>query len=533
MPPNCGVSGGFADLGDWKTSSISTGLDNVPSSIWTQTTGAVCVWKPKIDVPGKVRISFFRMRMKDEKNDPNLKIEIRCGGKIETRFVDCNDGVTGWTELGEFPFEGKGEEIINVVKMTPGCVSRTGPFLLELVDPAFQGEATSRIRVMPAREEIDMTVFEPKKIFGDLLDRPEGRDIITLINREITPGTEGDRFFPDRAITGRDFAALMEAVLRERGFLSPADEIVSKKEITADEAAGFLCRCLDAMKRNVPWLDRRCPKTASPTERMKAAGIFSLTLPPTLPTGPLRRIDAFVMAKRFLQTFVLAGPPVDADWELTFEENFDGNRLNLDVWASQNGPSGHILSSRWIENVSVENGLCKLTARKETRAGQDWTAGSIWVKPEVFKQAYGYWECRYRYGNATGLNNSFWMYLHGHLEIDINEGHWPNEVNTNLHWWEKVGDKTVRKTQHEAIPVPENLAEDFHTYACLWNETEIVYFFDGREIGKRKPSRGVHAPVTPILSLAVIAWAGPVTDDAHGKSMDVDWVRVYKIRQKP
>ena len=63
-------------------------------------------------------------------------------------------------------------------------------------------------------------------------------------------------------------------------------------------------------------------------------------------------------------------PP--GSWTLVFEETFDGTNADLDAsWDFQNGPSGHILSSRWRENVDVADGILKLQARKESRAGQD------------------------------------------------------------------------------------------------------------------------------------------------------------------
>ncbi|MGL4593373.1 MAG: glycoside hydrolase family 16 protein [Thermoguttaceae bacterium] len=234
----------------------------------------------------------------------------------------------------------------------------------------------------------------------------------------------------------------------------------------------------------------------------------------------------------FWSTISSAEPPENTgQWELAFEENFDGDSLDWKIWDCQNGPNSHILSSRWKENVSVSNGLCHLTARKEKRGGQDWTAASIWVRKEHFEQAFGYWEARYKYAPATGLNQSFWMIRPG-FEIDINEGHWKGEkhekceINTNLHYLE--GE--AKKTDSKAIPVDADLSAEFHTFACLWTPEEIVYYFDGKEI-RRIPTRNAQLPVTPILSLAVFKWAGPVTDEIDGKSMDIDWVRVYRNKK--
>jgi hypothetical protein len=125
-------------------------------------------------------------------------------------------------------------------------------------------------------------------------------------------------------------------------------------------------------------------------------------------------------------------------WELAWSDEFDYPDAELDkAWQSQNGPSGHTLCSRWRENAVVTNGTLRLVNRKEKRGGQEWTSGNVWTR-QAFQ--YGYFECRYRYAAAEGCNNSFWLMPAGkvpagmkHFEIDINEGHYPNEVSSNIH----------------------------------------------------------------------------------------------------
>jgi beta-glucanase (GH16 family) len=125
-------------------------------------------------------------------------------------------------------------------------------------------------------------------------------------------------------------------------------------------------------------------------------------------------------------------------WKLTWSDEFDyPNPMLEERWVSQNSGSTHILSSRWRENADVSNGTLKLINKKETRGGNDWTSGNIWTKQQF---QYGYYECRYRYAAAEATNNSFWIMTQGKqpegkkiFEIDINEGHYPNEVNTNIH----------------------------------------------------------------------------------------------------
>jgi beta-glucanase (GH16 family) len=148
---------------------------------------------------------------------------------------------------------------------------------------------------------------------------------------------------------------------------------------------------------------------------------------PTQDTIPIQTVESIDLSK----------------WELQWSDEFDYIDAQLDKnWNSQNGPSGHILCSRWRENAVVDNGVLQLVNKKEESGGQSWTSGNIWTKKK-FK--YGYFECRYKYAASGATNNSFWLMTKGadpkegkRFEIDINEGHFPNEVNTNIHNWGDV-----------------------------------------------------------------------------------------------
>lgn len=223
----------------------------------------------------------------------------------------------------------------------------------------------------------------------------------------------------------------------------------------------------------------------------------------------------------------LAEPPKGAEWELVFSDEFNGITGDLNRnWDFQNGPSGHIVCSRWRENVIAENGFCRILNKKEERGGQDWTSGCMWTK-QKFK--YGYFECRYRYGAATGLNNSFWIMNRlrpgapGRFELDINEGHWPNIVNTNIHNWS--GEHWFKSRQSKANGL--NLSDEFHIYGFQWSEKELVWYFDGHEI-RREANTIAHRPAPVWLSSAIMKWAGEVTDKIDGTAMEVDYVRVYQ-----
>jgi beta-glucanase (GH16 family) len=221
---------------------------------------------------------------------------------------------------------------------------------------------------------------------------------------------------------------------------------------------------------------------------------------------------------------VRLGPPSPNQWELTFSDDFNGDRLDTNVWRSANGQSwGKLLSARFPENVAVSNGLLRLITKKEKRGGKEWT--SAMISTTKFRQKYGYWESRYRYAPATGLNQAFWMNPGAKdktkgFEIDVNEGHYPTDVNATLH-------QSELPSKSKRFVADYDLAADFHLYAAEWNEKEVIFYFDGQEI-HRVPNTKANLDVPVIFATAVLPWAGPINESLNGASMDVDWVRVYQ-----
>ncbi len=159
---------------------------------------------------------------------------------------------------------------------------------------------------------------------------------------------------------------------------------------------------------------------------------------------------------------LLAVPPQHAQWEMTFCDEFAGDRLDFKVWESQAGPrSPDDIESRWPENNVVRDGVLYQVTRRESvpRGGKDWTTAHIWTR--TFQQQFGYFEARMRYGKY--LNNAFWLFRPmgqrfaepPHFEIDINEGHTPRDVCMTFHHYFFVeGTKDLSQNHHSHVQRP-------------------------------------------------------------------------------
>ncbi|WP_233267297.1 Ig-like domain-containing protein [Paraglaciecola sp. L3A3] len=233
-----------------------------------------------------------------------------------------------------------------------------------------------------------------------------------------------------------------------------------------------------------------------------------------------------------------------SDFDLVWNDEFDYPDSQLEEkWVSENGATaadGFVLCSRWRDNAVVHDGILELTARKETKGGQDWTCGNVWTK-ETFK--YGYFEAKYKYTGATGSNNSFWLWPKNGVaagekgfELDINEGHYPNEINTNIHNWTDIYTDANGKVTHPNNPQPRQFPEydfstEYHTFGLLWTEDKHEFYLDGQLIRVEEHSLN-HAETNILLSQAILKWgiAGAVTDELDGKSMKIDYVRYYQAK---
>jgi hypothetical protein len=96
--------------------------------------------------------------------------------------------------------------------------------------------------------------------------------------------------------------------------------------------------------------------------------------------------------------------------------------------------------------------------------------------------------------------------------IDINEGHFPNEINTNSHNRSDIkivnGKKTHPGSSKSFKPLDGqySFARDSHTYGVKWTGKERVFYFNGKEL-RREKNAFCHSPAPVWLSLAIIAGA--------------------------
>jgi beta-glucanase (GH16 family) len=244
-------------------------------------------------------------------------------------------------------------------------------------------------------------------------------------------------------------------------------------------------------------------------------------------------------------------PPLLTD-DLVWSDEFDGNELDESKWEVQLGTGASVGLYLWgnneaqfyrKENITVENGMLKIRAQRENFGDMLYTSARIRsLNKGDFK--YGRIEARIRMDNTPGLWHAFWMLPSNPSqtwpvsgEIDIME-YVGNQSNSILHYIHFAN--TAGNHQYKGVDVPFTTANtQFHVYAVVWDETEIVWYIDDLEtqrITRDDPDAGPNWPFDSnrfhiLLNTAVGGNLGGninVQALTQPRYMEVDYVRVYQ-----
>lgn len=258
-------------------------------------------------------------------------------------------------------------------------------------------------------------------------------------------------------------------------------------------------------------------------------------------------------------------PPPSAakEWELLWSDEFDyTGQPDPDKWRNEVGFIRNNQLQYYTtrpENIHVNDGKLTITARKEQypnanyKPGSDnwreknefasYTSASLNTKGK-FAWTYGKIEVKARIPGGQGVWLAIWT-LGDNVwevdwpkcgEVDILEyvGREPNTVHTNIHY-EKASDG--RYSQHQKSRVVPGMTDDFHVYSMEWDEEKMVIFVDGIAVNtfdnRLAGTTFINKAQYLLLTLAIGGdWAGEVDDSIFPVVYEIDYVRVYKEKEK-
>ncbi|MCC5894506.1 MAG: glycoside hydrolase family 16 protein [Alkalibacterium sp.] len=252
---------------------------------------------------------------------------------------------------------------------------------------------------------------------------------------------------------------------------------------------------------------------------------------------------------------------VERDWQLTWNDEFDGESLDLTKWRIDTG-NGFWSGDEWVDgwgnnekqsyqedNVRLEDGRLILEAREEQVSDEhgtyDYTSGKI-LSDGLFSQAYGRFEASMKLPEGQGYWPAFWMMpqddtyggwaASGEIDIMENRGSETNKIGGAIHYGGEWPLNTYSAGEYTFTG--ENRTTDFNTYSVEWEPEEIRWYVNDdlyyRTSDWRSDGGYYPAPFNQeffiILNLAVGGWYGgePDATTEFPAQVEVDYVRVYE-----
>ncbi|MEA4935158.1 MAG: family 16 glycosylhydrolase [Paludibacter sp.] len=278
------------------------------------------------------------------------------------------------------------------------------------------------------------------------------------------------------------------------------------------------------------------------------------------------------------------------NWELVFEDEFNGNAVDWRNWSDEYLPGLKHGSYSQPANAEVAEGELRLYIRKESVKGSTWTAASIFLNEPI--KPYTYVECKMKPTQCTGVNNAFWMANRSketttwknRVEIDMVETRLDttkNMGNCHIGWhdWKAQPYLLNAKGQLDHVAQGKIIYHDFDKYeiwGIYFRENDYVIYHNGEPVwdgkthhiypkqyytgtgrfpdwfekeGKRAYGKwgqddwnyqaGYSGDNLNVI-LTAYTWPekwSPITDAAADKYMAVDYVRLYRpqslLKKKP
>ncbi len=228
-------------------------------------------------------------------------------------------------------------------------------------------------------------------------------------------------------------------------------------------------------------------------------------------------------------------------WELTFSDEFNSNKLDTDKWITNYYWGNKLLGNNYSHtddfnaftncNIKIDNSVLKLKAKKEQQKSVVWdykrgfvpkqfsyTSGII-SSGKSFRQKYGKFEAKIKITNAKQLQNAFWLLSEKstpHVDIFNTEkgkllagNYWKDEKQFNK---QNFRIKGIRPSK------------GYFIYTLEWSANKMIWKIN--DVVVKTILKGI--PKEPMfLNFALLV--------KHPKSpvgeMSIDWVRCYQQKR--
>ena len=233
-------------------------------------------------------------------------------------------------------------------------------------------------------------------------------------------------------------------------------------------------------------------------------------------------------------------------WEQTFDESFEGNKLDDKKWMTRYFWGDKILDSPYAMvddksfitdggNIEFYDNKLHIVTRPEEKEGLQWnpeqgffkhtfdyTSGLI-STAKSFRQKYGIFKAKIKMAPSE-VTQAFWMVsdtMVPHIDVAKLER---GKFRSNFFWSARSGQQPSRSSSKLG---GGRFSHDFYIFTLEWSPGKLVWKIND-QVFKTQTSGVPQEEMYMVFSSALKEFAG---GNGLPAAMEVDWVRVYKLKE--
>ena len=230
-------------------------------------------------------------------------------------------------------------------------------------------------------------------------------------------------------------------------------------------------------------------------------------------------------------------------WECTFEDQFKGGKLDTAKWMTRYYWGEETLDRSFVleddksfitgENIEFYDNKVRIVTKSGRATGLAWRAGQGFVEEDFdfttgmlstarsFKQKYGIFKAKVKMAEGS-VAQSFWMGSDGmlpHIDVARYEN---GKLYSNYFWGSgSAPHKSISKTGGGKYE------DDFFIFTLEWTPNKLVWKINDK-VFKTQTSAVPQDPMHINFSANLKKDA---SDRGLPNAMEVDWIRVYKLKE--
>ena len=231
------------------------------------------------------------------------------------------------------------------------------------------------------------------------------------------------------------------------------------------------------------------------------------------------------------------------EWELTFEDNFEGNKLDDEKWMSGYYWGKNLLNDNYVQsneiqfftsnNLELTNNNLRIVTKQEQVNGKVWdpsmgfypkdfnyTSGLI-NSGQSFRQQYGLFKAKIKVDHSYPVHHAFWL-LGERITPEIDIFKYGKKSSSKLefaNYWN--GDGSIK--ENKKVLNGLDFSKDYFIYSLEWTKDKLTWRIN--DVVAYEQTTGIpDEPMYIVLSSGISQEGNP----AIPCNMEVDWVKAYK-----